>query len=174
MVNSGNTSPVSVRGLKRCTVMLIRTCTRCWEVTTTLYFKIYFRIVAAASNTKCKLGKQLECFPASKQTTAGPPKRGQRLLLTHKVITGRKGRHAGAWACTWQCLTTRYGCAILICIKVFLEGNRNSRKRLLQHRRKKKRLKRRGTEGSEQFGRNCWRKGSVSGVSGLYRSSPSK
>ena len=131
--------------------MLIRTCTRCWEVTTTLYFKIYFRIVAAASNTKCKLGKQLECFPASKQTTAGPPKRGQRLLLTHKVITGRKGRHAGAWACTWQCLTTRYGCAILICIEMYLEGNRNSRKRLLQQRRKKKRLERRGTEGSEQF-----------------------
>ena len=137
--------------------MLIMTCSRCWEATTTLYFIIYFRIVVSAHTEKWQVDKKQKCFPASKQTTAGPQKRGQRLLLIHTVITGRKGRHAGAWACTWQCLAARFGCAILICQEMFLEGNRNSRKAGLQHRRKKNTLRKKESGRRENGERNIFK-----------------
>ena len=137
--------------------MLIMKCSRCWEVITTLYFRIYCKIVVSAHTEKWQVDKKQKCFPASKQTTAGPQKRGQRLLLIHTVITGRKGRHAGAWACTWQCLAARFGCAILICQEMFLEGNRNSRKAGLQHRRKKNTLRKKESGRKENGERNIFK-----------------
>jgi len=141
----------------KCTDIIMSSCTRIWEVQTTLYFRIYCKIVVSAHTEKWQVDKKQKCFPASKQTTAGPQKRGQRLLLTHTVITGRKGRHAGAWACTWQCLAARFGCAILICQEMFLEGNRNSRKAGLQHRRKKNTLRKKESGRKENGERNIFK-----------------
>ena len=119
-----NTCPVGVLGVGKCTDMKMFSCTRIYEVKTTLFLKIYFIIVVSLCKHQMAAWKttgMLSREQTNKRRTS--KKREKTIANTYTVIKGRKGRHAGAWAWT-DSACDKIGSMIAWCRIELFEGCR--------------------------------------------------